>query len=137
MKKAIILIAALTLSILKAQIPNQFNYQAVLRDASGHVLSNEQVTVKISILKGDNSGTSVFSEDYLLTTNAQGLLNINVGSINDLSEIDWSSDTYFIQISVDGNLMGTSQLLAVPYALSAQKAETYDETDPSFTSWDR
>jgi len=138
MKKTIyILITIFTLSILEAQIPNQFKYQAVLRDASGNVLSNQQVNVEVSILQGGPFGTSVFSEDYLLTTNAQGLININIGSINDLSVIDWSLDTYFIQISADGNIMGTSQLLSVPYALSAQKAENYDEIDPVFTSWDK
>jgi len=138
MKKTLfILISLFALSIIKAQTPNQFKYQAVLRDVSSNVLSNQQVSVEVAILEGDVLGTSVFTETHSVTTNAQGLININIGSINDLGFIDWSADTYFIQISVDGNIMGTSQLLSVPYALSAKKTENYDETDPVFTSWDK
>jgi len=135
--KIILIVLLLYMQGIQAQTPSQFKYQAVLRDINGEALTNQPVDIEVVILKGSTVGESVFSENHSLTTNAQGLINVNIGSVNDLSVIDWSADNYFIQISVDGNIMGTSQLLSVPYALSAQKAETYDETDPVFNSWDK
>ena len=106
-----------------AQTPNQFKYQAVLRNADGTIMANEDVAVDISILQGSASGTSVFTEQHSVTTTAQGLINLNIGSINDLSVIDWSADTYFVEVSINGTVMGTSQLLSVPYALHSKTAE--------------
>jgi hypothetical protein len=72
--------------------------------------------------------TSVFNESHSVTTTAQGLINLNIGSVNttDLALIDWAADEYFVQITVDGTIMGTSQLLSVPYALTAKTVETVD-----------
>ncbi len=138
MKKILlILIVLFSLSEINAQTPSQFKYQAVLRDASGNILANQAVTVDISILQGSTTGTSVFTETHNTTTTAQGLINLNIGSENDMSTVDWSADSYFVTISVNGNLMGTSQLLSVPYALQAKKADNYDEIDPAFTAWDK
>lgn len=119
---------------VQAQTPNQFKYQAVLRDASGNILADQAVTVDIAILKSSATGTSVFDETHNLTTTAQGLINLNIGSVNDISSIDWSVDTYFIEISVDGTELGTSQLLSVPYALYAKNAGNLDNFNFSDTS---
>ena len=124
-----------------AQTPNKFKYQAVLRNADGTIMANEDVTVDINILQGSATGTSVFSETHNVTTTAQGLINLNIGSINDLSVIDWSADTYFVEVSINGTVMGTSQLLSVPYALHSKTADsltgTFNETDPVFSAWDK
>lgn len=106
------------------QTPEMFKYQAVLRDASGNILANQSKTVVIDILQTSPSGTSVFTESHSVTTTAQGLINLNIGSVENLSGINWGSDEYFIQIKVDGTIMGTSQLLSVPYALYAKTAES-------------
>jgi len=120
----ITLIHQFSITSVMAQTPNQFKYQAVLRDASGNILANQNVKVDIAILQGSASGTSVFSETHNVTTSAQGLINLNIGSVSDLSVVDFSADTYFVQITVDGTIMGTSQLLSVPYALTAKNVET-------------
>ena len=91
-------------------------------------MANETVTVDISILQGSATGTSVFTEQHSVTTTAQGLINLNIGSVSDLSVIDWSTDTYFIEISVNSTVMGTSQLLSVPYAMTAKTVEN-DQVD--------
>ena len=125
MKKLTLVLVAILFALtgIMAQTPNEFKYQAVLRDASGNILANQSVTVDISILQGSASGTSVFSETHNVTTTAQGLINLNIGSVEDLSVVDFNADTYFIQISVNSTVMGTSQLLSVPYALQAKTAE--------------
>ncbi|GEM_PF-3860546 len=152
MRKISLLLVAILFATIGtiAQTPNQFKYQAVLRNGSGIVLVNQVKTVVIEILKS-NLTTSVFKESHTVTTNAQGLINLNIGSVADLNKIDWTADEYFIQITVDGIIMGTSQLLSVPYSLNAKNAENYsgkikksqisdfgsyltEETDPVFSS---
>ena len=44
------------------QVPGNFNYQAVLRDASGKIMANVNTTIVISIHLGSPSGVEVFSE---------------------------------------------------------------------------
>ena len=109
-----------------SQSSNQFKYQAVLRDAGGTIIANQNKTIVFDILKGSASGTNVFTESHNVTTTEQGVINLNIGSINSLTTIDWSSDIYFVQITVEGNIMGTSQLLSVPYSLYSTKAGTAD-----------
>ncbi|MEC8627405.1 MAG: hypothetical protein VXY37_03280, partial [Bacteroidota bacterium] len=46
-----------------AQAPEQFSYQAVIRDAQGDLVSNQSVTVNISILEGNSTGGIVFEEE--------------------------------------------------------------------------
>ncbi len=119
-----------------AQAPQSFNYQAVLRDAAGNILGNKDVEIQVGILQGSASGSAIFSENHSTTTNNFGLVNLTVGSISstDLSNIDWTAGPYFIQISVDGTIIGTSQLLSVPFALHAVTVENDavddDDSDP-------
>ncbi len=138
MKKLSLVLVAILFAVtgILAQTPNQFKYQAVLRNADGTIMANEAVTVDISILQGSASGTSVFTEQHSVTTTAQGLINLNIGSVEDLSVVDWSSATYFIEISVNSTVMGTSQLLSVPYAMHASTVENdnVDDADADATN---
>jgi len=129
MKKLTLILVAILFAVtgILAQTPNEFKYQAVLRDASEAIMANEAVTVDISILQGSATGTSVFTEQHSVTTTAQGLINLNIGSVEDLSVVDWGADTYFIKISVNGTEMGTQQLLSVPYALYSKSSESNDD----------
>ena len=119
-----------------AQTPQSFNYQAVLRDASGNILANQNIEIQIDILQGSASGSAIFSENHSTTTNNFGLVNLTVGSISstNFSSIDWTDGPFFIQISVDGTVMGTSQLLSVPFAMHAITVENDavedDDADP-------
>lgn len=133
MKKLLLTLIVITASVfLFAQTPNQFKYQAILRNTDGTIMADESVTIVISILKSDLS-TSVFEETHSTTTTTLGLISLNIGSIEDLSTINWTLDEYFIEISLNGTVMGTSQLLSVPYALHAKTSGTaINETDPIF-----
>lgn len=140
MKRGVLLLVLLTVcTFLFAQTPNQFKYQAVLRDADG-IMSEQNVTVVFEILKSDLS-TSVFSETHNATTTTQGIINLNIGSKQDLSVIDWSLDNYHLEITVNGDVLGTAPLLSVPYALHSKTAESFTgtliETDPVFAAWDK
>ncbi len=93
-----------------AQTPTTFNSQAVLRDASGGILANQQVEIGVALLQGSVTGTEIFIETHSVTANNFGLANLQIGSVNTtgMQNIDWSSGSYFIQNSVDGAIMGTS-----------------------------
>lgn len=130
--KRIVLYVILFLVSLKgifAQAPEQFNYQAVMRNGEGLIVANEDVTVDIYILKGSTEGTSVFDEQHNVTTSPQGLINLIIGSESDLSPIDWGADEYFLKVSIDGTLLGITQLLSVPYALYAENTGIWSKED--------
>ncbi|MCK4698771.1 MAG: hypothetical protein KAT38_00485, partial [Bacteroidales bacterium] len=133
MKKLFTLLAAVLLTAtVWAQTPQSFKYQAVARDAGGDVVADQAVGMQISILQSSTSGTAVYVETFIPTTNEFGLINLNIGAgtvvSSDLSTIDWSADTYFLKVEMDitgGTTYeeyGTSQLLSVPYALHAKTA---------------
>ncbi|TVQ13844.1 MAG: hypothetical protein EA361_09080 [Bacteroidetes bacterium] len=103
-----------------AQPPQAFNYQAVLRDDAGQVMASEQVAIQIEILRESAAGEVVFSETHSTQTNELGLVNLAIGSIEGLENIQWGNESFFIRVSIDGNEMGTTQLLSVPFALYAQ-----------------
>jgi hypothetical protein len=107
---------------LLAQAPSRFNYQAVLRDPAGNIMEAQNVAVTINLLEGGIDGTQVFTETHNTTTNDFGMVNLMIGSISSLAAIEWNSNEYFIQVIVNGTLMGTTQLLSVPYALYAGSA---------------
>jgi len=125
---SLVAIATLSLSSL-AQAPEGFNYQAVVRDAGGLILNSQVVGMQLTIQQGSIGGTAVYTETFSSTTNGYGLVNLEIGtgtSIDDFSTIDWANGPYFMETAVDVtggtsySVMGTSQLMSVPYALYAK-----------------
>ena len=115
-----------------AQAPEQFSYQAVIRDAQGDLVSNQSITVNISILEGNSTGVVVFEEEHTITTNDNGLATLVIGNglntFGDIASISWGDNAYYLKIETDpegGNnfsITATTQLLSVPYALYANEA---------------
>jgi uncharacterized protein (TIGR02145 family) len=149
-QSAMVILAALLFSNrLAAQSPDLISYQAIIRDASGLVI-NKQVGLRISILKGSDTGTAIYTETHNVTTNANGLISVKIGSGTSgghLSDIDWTDGPYFLKTETDPNggtaytIIGTSQILSVPYALHAATADDLNnppaETDPVYSSWNK
>ena len=128
----IMVLIALAVSGIIAQVPQNFNYQATLRDNTGQLLISAPVTIRISIIRDDASGESIYSEIHYVTTTSLGIINLKVGTgsgSGNFENIDWSASHYFIKVEVDpagGNnfaTMGVNELSSVPYALSAYEAE--------------
>ncbi len=133
MKKIYTIIIALLFPVfIIAQETDAFNYQAVVRDASGQIMANKAVNFRISLLENGPDGKVVYSETHLAMTNSFGLVNLQVGngltSIGDFSRIDWSTNNYYLEVAADMeggtafNVLGTSKLLSVPFALYAKNA---------------
>jgi len=137
-KTTLILTMFLAITNLFAQSPNSFKYQTVVRDFSGNIMENHNVSFQFSILQASATGTAVYTETHAVTTNEFGLVNLNIGAgttSDDFSAIDWSNGPYFIKVELDENggtafaEMGTAQLLSVPYAMYAKDVANKDDDD--------
>jgi hypothetical protein len=126
-----------------AQAPEKFSYQAVIRNSSGELASDQDVGMKISILEGSTTGAVVYQEIFNPNphTNVNGLVTIEIGGgiplTGNFSTINWSSGSYYLKTETDPaggtnySITGTSPLISVPYALYAKKS---GETDPVWTA---
>ncbi len=131
--KLTLLVILLSSISIYCQTPEKMSFQAVIRDGSGDLVSNSSVGMRISILKSSNTGSVVYSETHLVTSNANGLVTLQVGDgtvvSGSFTTIDWAADTYFMkhETDIEGGsnytIIGTSQFLSVPYALNAKRAE--------------
>jgi hypothetical protein len=132
-KKLFLFIAVLLTAISVAQAPDKMSYQSVVRDTKGALVANTTVSVQVSVLKGSDQGTAVFIELHKTKTNANGLVSLAIGggeaNKGSFEAIDWSDGSYFIQTATDPDggsnysIVGVSELLSVPYALNARKAD--------------
>lgn len=121
-------------AFLIAQSPQKMSYQAVIRNNNNALVAGTSVGMQISILQGSVTGLAVYVEKHIATTNSNGLASIEIGSGNVISgvfsNIDWANGPYYIKTETDPlggssySIIGTSQLLSVPYALHANTAET-------------
>jgi hypothetical protein len=113
-----------------AQAPQGINYQGVARNNAGVIQANQSIGLRMNILQGSASGNVVYTEKQLPTTNNNGVFNIVIGTgavtQGTFAAIDWSNGPYFLEVGMDITgasafvVMGTQQLMSVPYALYAE-----------------
>ncbi len=116
--------AIVAFSTLNAQsVPQKINYQAIAHDDVGDVLANQSIDVEISILLGSSTGSIVYEESHNVTTNQYGLFYFKIGeglvASGAMSAINWETADHFINVKVNGDDLGTTQLVSVPYALAS------------------
>ena len=144
--KKLLIICLLTFPFftVTAQSPLLFKYQAVARDAAGIILSGKTVKFQISVVKNNAAGQVVYSEIHSKTTNAFGLVDLEIGNgtqpLGDFGKIDWGVDKYFLKVEIDPTggssfqTVGTTQLLSVPYALYARNVQYNNDADADSTN---
>lgn len=135
MKQIYLVIALFFATTIFAQVPQGFSYQAVALNASGNAVASSPVKVRLSILDNSATGTAVYTETHNPTTNNMGLFTLTIGQgapvTGTFSGINWAQNSKFLKVEIDitnGNnyvLMGTSQLLSVPYAMVAGATNAY------------
>lgn len=113
--------------MLKAQAPEKINYQAVARDLSGNPLVNQTLNVTYEIRQSSPTGTSVYTETHTgISTNQFGLFTAEIGggtpSTGTFAGINWGAGLHYLYVEVNGDPMGSSQLLSVPYALYSKQS---------------
>jgi len=125
------LIFLFTQSFLQAQ--NGFKYQAVVRDNNGEALLNQYVGLKIGIIQDAIDNAPSYIETHQIETNDFGIINVMIGQgsvmTGEFKELNWSKNSFAqIYIDIDGGtnyqLMGTSELVAVPKAMYAETANS-------------
>jgi hypothetical protein len=133
MKRLLILLLTVCTigSTIYAQTPQLLNYQGVARNAFGNAIPNRQMTLRLSIRNGSSTGSVVYAETRSVTTNSGGLYTVQIGSggtlatSGSIAAINWQVGSKFLQVEVDPEAgtnfldLGTTQLVSVPYALSA------------------
>ncbi len=135
MRIVFILCLALLFSLSEnafSQAPQGINYQGVARDLQGQPLVSKEIAIRISILKGSANGDLEYDEIHEVKTNSFGLFTLVIGEGNpgtsSFNFIGWTQGKKWLQIELDENggrnfkLMGSQQLMSVPYALYAERA---------------
>lgn len=132
MKKLLLILFLIQSTILLAQVPQGFNYQATVRNSSGGLIINQNVNFKFNLMQNTPTSVPVFSETHLAPTDDLGAVNLVIGkgtaTAGTFSTIDWGNGTYYLGIELNTGsgyvAMGTTQLLSVPYALYAKNSGT-------------
>ncbi|OAB78687.1 hypothetical protein [Cochleicola gelatinilyticus] len=113
------------------------NYKAIVKDGSGSIVANDLIQVQFAILEG---ATSVYSETHSPTTDANGLIILNIGEGTPITgtfdAIDWANDAHFLNVQIntgDGLTdMGTTEFKTVPYAITSGDAVFKKDGDNAF-----
>ena len=126
------LIAVLLTASVFAQAPEKMSYQAVIRNAGGQLVTNQSIGIRIQILQSSEFGAAVYVETHTRPTNANGLVTLEIGEgtvvMGSFSGINWAAGPYFLKTEIDPaggasyTIIGTTQLLSVPYALHAKES---------------
>jgi hypothetical protein len=124
-------------SLLTAQVPQGFNYQAIARDVSGNPIINTTLQVKLA-LTSDSLGTNIFWEELFnpVPANAYGLFTVVLGrgirqttsTVPAFTSINWNLTPIWVRTKVfyqsNWKDMGSTRLWSVPYALLAERVAT-------------
>ncbi len=134
MKKIIffsgLFLIALHCSLLTSysQLPQGFSYQAIARNTDGSLLVSTALSVKIGLHLDAPAGELVWEETHSTTTNEYGLFSLIIGdpgatpgsgTASTFADINWPAGTYYMNVEVNSQNMGTTQLVSVPFAMAA------------------
>ena len=123
-----LLLAALAFATV-AQ-PQKINYQAIALGSNGKPLKNAAVSLRLSILDSAANGTVLYTETQPATTDGGGQFSVYLGTgtptAGTFASIPWANgNDKFLKVEMDAQggtnyqVMGTSQLVSVPYAMAA------------------
>ena len=98
----------------------QIGYQVSLLNAStGEPRANVSVEAEVTITNSDDE--EIYKGTQRASSNDFGVIQLTVGNQSTFKDVDWSKLPFFIEVSVDGTVIGKSQILTVPIAEAAKK----------------
>lgn len=146
---SLILVLFLTTFEINAQVPQGFNYQAVIKDVSGNPVVSSTLQVKLGILADTSASPMVLWEELHnpVKSNSYGMINLVLGtgtkqqgSASTFSNIDWGSDQRFLHVQVyyqsQWKHMGYSRIWTVPYSMSSGNVNNLDQLSIKGTTSD-
>ena len=120
-------------TLLAQTVPQGINYQAVARDASGAPIANQEITVRVSLGTEDVASEQFFAETHRIVTDAAGFFRVVIGrgaaEQGAFGEVPWAEQQIWLNLEIFDNRVGgfrvlsTNELLSVPYAFYAEKAD--------------
>jgi uncharacterized protein (TIGR02145 family) len=136
---SVLIFVLVSIVISFGQGPQSINYQAIARDTSGAILTNQDISVRITILKDSIGGSVVYQETHSVGVNSYGLINLAIGTGTVISgifsEIGWDTAKHYLKVEIDPDAgsnyfdFGTTQLISVPYALESKHSSSLTLTD--------
>ena len=121
--------------LISVGINAQFNYQAIVKDSDGNIVTNNQVKFKFSLIYQSSIATPVFVEEHEVITPPYGVVNLSVGGgtvVNGtFSDLDWSQSVFMKEELDTGSGyqdMGTRKVASVPVAENSKKTSITSRT---------
>ncbi|WP_040279254.1 hypothetical protein [Psychroserpens damuponensis] len=102
---------------------NHINYQGVASDDQGAAMANSSLNIQIALKFGNANATASYIENHAVTTDGNGLFNLQIGDgtlvSGNYDTLSWGTEASFLTISLNGLEVGTSEFVAVPFALTS------------------
>ena len=112
----------------------QVGYQvSLLNTATGEPRANVTVNAQVTIT--DSQNKTIYNGTQKATSNDFGVLSLTVGDANTFAEAGTSKWPLFISVTVDGTLIGKSQILSVPVAEVANSLKSSFTKEDLIGTW--
>ena len=112
----------------------QVGYQvSLLNTATGEPRANVTVNAQVTIT--DSQNKTIYNGTQKATSNDFGVLSLTVGDANTFVESGTSKWPLFISVTVDGTLIGKSQILSVPVAEVANNLKSSFTKEDLIGTW--
>ena len=112
----------------------QVGYQvSLLNTATGEPRANVTVNAQVTIT--DSQNKTIYNGTQKATSNDFGVLSLTVGDANTFAEAGTSKWPLFISVTVDGTLIGKSQILSVPIAEVANSVKSSFTKEELIGTW--
>ena len=112
--KKLFVAAATLFAATVTMAQNGFNYQAVIRDASGNLLADQDIALRIT-LTTEAGNQTYYQETQIVRSNAYGAVSVVVGEgtvvRGSFSNVPWNSGNVYMKTEFDPTGVGTDDLL--------------------------
>ena len=133
MRKSRVLLSLFGL-LLHIEMQAQIGYQvSLLNSATGEPRANVSVEAEVTITNSDDE--EIYKGTQRATSNDFGVIQLTVGNQSTFKDVNWNKLPFFIEVSVDGTVIGKSQILTVPIAEAAKYLAPGIDIDDLVGTW--
>ena len=129
-KLSLFVFAVFAFAAARAQVGYQVS---LLNTATGEPRANVTVNAQVTIT--DSQNKTIYNGTQKATSNDFGVLSLTVGDANTFAEAGTSKWPLFISVTVDGTLIGKSQILSVPIAEVANNLKSSFTKEDLIGTW--
>jgi|GEM_PF-2304299 formylglycine-generating enzyme required for sulfatase activity len=125
----------LSISSIAAEIPSLINYQGLLTDINGNVVSGNK-SINIAIYDAATNGTQLYFENVGVVSVQSGIYSFQFGTVNNFANALATGNQHWLQVTIDNAVQSPRErLVSVPFALKAStvtdRAITLAKLDPA------